>query len=103
MPVFNSGGYAYLHRDVPVYFQQLTPSLTLPGVAVPLRTAVMLRGQTVAQSAEPALSDAVARYNALIARADDAAPGFAPLRCFDDSTRDGQPRLCLFVRFGSCE
>jgi hypothetical protein len=103
MPVFNSGGYAYLHRDVPVYFQQLTPSLTLPGVAVPLRTAVMLRGQTVAQSAEPALSDAVARYNALIARADDAAPGFAPLRCFDDSTRDGQPPLCLFVRFGSCE
>jgi len=103
MPVFNSGGYTYLHREVPVYFQELTPSLTLPGVAVPLRTAVMLRGQSVAQFAGPALSDAVPRYNALIALADDAAAGFAPLRCFDDATRGGQPPLCLFVRPGGCE
>jgi hypothetical protein len=100
--VFTGGGYTYLHRDVPVFFEDFTASLRLANATVPLRMAVMLRGQSVPQHPGASLAGAAGQYNMMIADAGNAEPGFSPVSCFEDATREGRVPLCLFGRPGGC-
>jgi hypothetical protein len=102
MRVIDSGGYAYLHRDVPVLFEAFDPAIRLDGVQVPLRFAVMRHGVAVPQAPGPAFAAAAKRYNYLIAAEGTAAPGFTRIHCTNDAARPGQPALCLFHRDGGC-
>jgi hypothetical protein len=100
--VFVSGGYTYLHRDVPLYYQAFQPVLHGPGLKVPLRVAVMRHGQSIPQPPTLDLDAETARYNAVIAYAGHAPSGYVRSSCFDDVAREGRPPICLFTRPGGC-
>jgi phosphatidylinositol glycan class B len=100
--VFRTGGYTYLHRDVPIYFETFERAQHLPGSDFRMRIRVILDGQTVPQFPDAAFAGASTRFNALIGREDDALPGFSRVACFGDGS-PGDERLCLFRRPGGCE
>jgi len=99
---WESGGYTYLHRDVPVWFAADDPGLTLPGTDRPTSLIVMRGGHPVPRIAADRLGAASARYSHMIANRGDGEPGYEPVACFDDVARHGQPELCLFRRAGGC-
>ena len=99
---FDSGGYTYLHRDVPLYYADFDPARSLEGTAIKMRLEIMRHDQPVPQFPGAALDDATAHYNFLVARADHATAGYSPIGCFNDAEREGRPALCLFSRPGGC-
>ena len=99
---FDSGGYTYLHRDVPLYYADFDPARSLEGTAIKMRLEIMRHDQPVPQFPGAALEDATAHYNFLVARADHATAGYSPIGCFNDAEREGRPALCLFSRPGGC-
>jgi GPI mannosyltransferase 3 len=95
MPLWKSGGYTYLNRDVPLMFDPHVPEIHLPGVAVPLRFFVEREGGPVPQIRSP--------YSHVIAEAAHAPPGFDTVACFPGDARPHEPELCLFRRpAGGC-
>ena len=99
---YDSGGYTYLHREVPIYFADFDPARALEGTSVTMRMAVMLLGKRVPQFPGASLAGESGRYNYLIAEQPHTVPGFSPVACFDDAERKGRPPLCLFSRPGPC-
>ncbi len=102
MRLIDSGGYAYLHRDVPLLFQQFDPSIVLDGARVPLRFAVMRHGAPVDQAPGAAFAMAAGRFNYLVGETDGGLAGFRRVACFQDASRADKPPLCLFRRDGGC-
>ena len=100
--IFDTGGYTYLHREVPIYFQDFDPALELPGSSIRLRLAVRLGGQDVSQFPGAALDAVGGLYNYLIAEQGNAGASYAPLACFTDQTRGEAAPLCLHRRPGGC-
>ncbi len=99
---WESGGYTYLHRNVPLWFADPDPGLKLSGPDRTLRLIVMLDGRPVAQIPGDRFAAATARFSHMIASRGDAEPGYTPLACFNDVARPGEPDLCLFRRAGGC-
>lgn len=99
--VFRSGGYTYLHRDVPIYFDTYEIAQHLPGSAFRMRIRVVLDGKEVPQFPGAALRGASSRFNVLIGTPDDGLPGFSRVACFGDGSL-GDERFCLFRRPGGC-
>lgn len=100
MRFYQSGGYAWLHRNVPLYLEDFRPAVTVTRASVALRLQVILRGQSVPQFPGPALAQATAHYSHMIAEPGHAPPGFAEVACFSDAIRS-MP-ICLFSRPGVC-
>ena len=94
MPSWRSGGYTYMHRDVPLVFDPPVPEIRLPGIAHPLRFMVERTGGPVPQLRSP--------YSHVIAEAAHAPAGLVPVACFPDDARPGEPELCLFRKPGGC-
>lgn len=94
-----TGGYAYLDRSVPLYFDDFTSSVQPPGVLVALRAKVVLAGRTLAEPSPGTLALEQRRFNYLIAPPGRGFDGFAPASCF---AADGV-QLCLFRREGDCQ
>jgi hypothetical protein len=94
MPSWESGGYTYLNRDVPLMFEPYVPEVRIPGVPVPLHFMVERQGGPVPQIRSP--------YSHVIADAAHEPTGFDPVACFPDDARPGEPELCLFRRPGGC-
>jgi len=96
---FRSGGYAYLDRQVPLYYSDYEPVSWRPGATVPMRLEVVLAGRPVSEPAKDTLALASARFNYLVAPPDGGFDGFTPTACFDT---DDTP-VCLFRRPGGCD
>jgi hypothetical protein len=92
MRLIDSGGYVYLHRDVPLFFADATDAIRLPGSAVTLRFSAERHRQAEPLRAIPAAGG----FNALIGTQDAAPAGFTRLGCRDDPSRIGAGALCLF-------
>jgi hypothetical protein len=92
MRLIDSGGYVYLHRDVPLFFADATDVFRLPGSAVTLRFSVERHRQAEPLRAIPAAGG----FNALIGTEAAAPAGFTRLGCRDDPSRTGAGALCLF-------
>jgi len=99
---WESGGYTYLHRDVPIWFADTDPGQPLSGPDRTLRLIVVLGGRLVREIPGDRLGAATARFSHMIANRGDAEPGFTPVTCFNDAARPGEPDLCLFRRMGGC-
>ena len=99
---WETGGYTWLNRDVPLYFADYDPGRTLPGTDRKLSLIVMDRGRPVPQITGDRLGAAAARYSHMIAKRGDAEPGYEPVACFNDVARNGEPDVCLFRRPGGC-
>ena len=100
--VYTSGGYTYLHRDVPIYFEAFGQSQVLPGSAFRLRLRIVRDGRDVPQVPDAAFASAGRLFNVMVGRPQDALPGFAPAACFGAGTPDDE-RLCVFRRPGTCQ
>jgi hypothetical protein len=94
IPPWESGGYTYLNRDVPLMFDPYIPEVHLKGAPFPLRFTVERQGGPVSQLRSP--------YSHVIAEAAHRPAGFSPVACFPDDARSGEPELCLFRRRGGC-
>jgi hypothetical protein len=99
---WESGGYTYLHRNVPIWFADRDPGQPLSSPARTLRLVVMVDGREVPQIPGDRLGAATAHFSHMIASRGDAEPGYSPLACFNDVARPGEPDLCLFRRPGGC-
>jgi len=92
MRLIDSGGYAYLHRKVPLYFEDSEGAVTLPGSRVTLRfSAERDRRAEPLRSIPPS-----GGYNAVIARSDASETGMVRVACFPDPARAGDAGYCLF-------
>jgi len=99
----DTGGYSYLHRDVPIYLADFSDAYREPGTSVIVHMAVLLRGHEVPQFPGASFGPNASRFNDLIAPPDGAEPGFVPVACFSDATNiAGMSRACLFHRPGPC-
>jgi phosphatidylinositol glycan class B len=94
LPSWQSGGYTYLNRNVPLMFDPYVPEIRLKGAPFPLRFVVERQGGPVSQLRSP--------YSHVIAEAAHRPAGFAPVSCFPDDARSGEPELCLFRRRSGC-
>jgi hypothetical protein len=95
IPLWRSGGYTYLNRDVPLMFDPHIPEARLSGLSVPLRFIVERAGGLVPQLRSP--------YSHVIAQSAHAPEGFERVVCFPDDARADEPELCLFRRpAGAC-
>jgi phosphatidylinositol glycan class B len=95
IPLWRSGGYTYLNRDVPLMFDPHIPEVRLSGLSMPLRFIVERAGGLVPQLRSP--------YSHVIAQSAHAPEGFERVVCFPDDARPDEPELCLFRRpAGAC-
>jgi GPI mannosyltransferase 3 len=94
IPLWQSGGYTYLNRNVPLMFDPYVPDIRLKGAPFALRFVVERQGGPVSQLRS--------RYSHVIAAADHRPAGFTRIGCFPDDARPGEPELCLFRRASGC-
>ena len=97
-----SGGYTYLHRDVPIYFDTYARAQLLPHNPFRMRLRIVLDGKPVPQVPDAELPAASGRFNVLIGRPWDGLPGYAARGCFGSGAR-GDEQACVFVRPGGCD
>ena len=102
LAMFDSGGYAYLHRDVPLFFDSYSEVHHLRGTSVPFRTIIVFHNRTLEQYPGPAMASNTARFNYLIAPPGDAYPSYDPVACFANPAAPDPPETCLFRRPGPC-
>jgi GPI mannosyltransferase 3 len=99
----NTGGYTYLHRQVPIYFADYEARYQQPGTSVLVRTEVVLHGQSVPQVPGLQFARSVGRFNMLIAPVGNAEPNYSAVACFkDDAQEPAAARICLYRRPGTC-
>jgi hypothetical protein len=94
MPSWQSGGYTWLNRDVPLMFAPYIPEVRLKGAPFPLHFMVEWHGGPVSQMWSP--------YSHVIAEAAHRPAGFTPVSCFPEDARPNEPELCLFRRRSGC-
>ncbi len=102
MRVIDSGGYAYLHRDVPIFFSEFVPSVVLPGVRMSLRFSVERHGQEVPGVAGEGFTASSGLYNYLVGSETAEPPGFVRMSCFSGVSYQGRSTTCLYRRPGTC-
>ena len=92
MRLIDSGGYAYLHREVPLFFSDSAGAVELPNSRVTLRFTAERHRRPEPLRSIPATGG----YNAMIAAAGWSEPGFTRLACFEEAGRGDKPPFCLF-------
>jgi GPI mannosyltransferase 3 len=100
--VYRTGGYTYLHRPVPLYFEGIEQAEHPPGVPRALPLSVMLHGKVVPQYPNAQLAAHTGRFNAMIAFRGDEYLGYAPTACFRGPLA-GERTICLYRRPGGCD
>ena len=95
VPPWKSGGYTYLHRDVPLSFDPPMSEVRLPGLARPLRFYVERAGVPVPQSG--------GAWSHEIAMASDPPAGLNRVVCFPGDANADEPEFCLFERPAGCQ
>ncbi len=97
--VYRTGGYTYLNRDVPIYFETAEAVQHLEASPVRLRLQVVLDGQLVPQYPDEQFARHAQLFNVLIGP--DQLPGFTTKACFGAGSPD-DPTICVFRRPGQC-
>ena len=100
--VYRTGGYTYLHRPVPLYFEGIEQAEHPTGVPRALPLSVMLHGKAVPQYPNAQLAAHTGRFNAMIAFRGDEYLGYAPTACFRGPL-PGERSVCLYRRPGGCD
>jgi GPI mannosyltransferase 3 len=100
--VYRTGGYTFLGRNVPLYFESFERAQHVEGWPVRFPLEVRLNGQSVPQYPDRAFAEAGGHLNVLISPRGDELPGFALDRCFGSDSLD-QLEICLYRRPGGCE
>lgn len=100
--VYRSGGYTYLHRSVPIYFETAEAMQHVEGSRFELPLRVENDRRTVAQHSGPALAENARSFNVLIGTPADVLPGYTAQACFGAGTKD-DPTYCVFRRAGPCD
>jgi phosphatidylinositol glycan class B len=100
--VYRSGGYSYLHRDVPIYFETFEAAQHLETSLFRLRLKVLLNGHPVLQYPAEQFAEHSGQFNVLIGRPWDGLQGFKTVICFGAGTPD-DTAICIFRRPGGCE
>lgn len=100
---YNSGGYTYLHRDVPIFYSEAASRSKAPVNPLLTRSAVILNGVPVRQLPGMSFAQDSRYFNYLVAPPWFNAPGFAMVACFGDDATPATPRVCLWRRPGGCE
>ena len=95
-----TGGYTYLHRDVPIYFGIST--MTASSLPAPLPLRVELNHAPVPQFTDAELARRTDRFNVIVGAPGDGLPGFQRRACFGAGRPDDR-RLCVFERPGDCQ
>jgi hypothetical protein len=102
-----TGGYAFLDRDVPLYYSRLH---YLQSVAddmrredVDLRLTIQFRGRTLPQFDGDDFARHASAFNYLVAKTNSDLPGFVPVQCFANSPLSDFPTVCLYRRPGTCD
>ena len=108
-PWHGTGGYTYLHRDVPVYFSYWltqTPVAGLYGTfdhrETALATRFDLKGRPLDQYPGNTLFQHTPAFNFLIAREGRVVPGYRQMRCFSSGADRRLLPACIFERPGTC-
>ncbi len=99
--VYRTGGYTYLHRDVPIYFETFDRVQHVEGLDYRLAISVVRAGVEVPQHPDAGFAAASRSFNLLIAPKDGALPGFSRIGCYSKDTL-GHAEICLFRRPGGC-
>jgi phosphatidylinositol glycan class B len=99
--VYRTGGYTYLHRDVPMYFETFERAQHVDGLDNRLAISVVRGGEDVPQYPDADFAAASRRFNLLIAPENGALPGFSRMGCYGKDTL-GHAEICLFRRPGGC-
>ena len=102
-----TGGYVYLHRDVPLYyfvFRYPTEAVKkLNRIGVDLKLDVMFRGAPLRQFDGQSPERFQRFYNFVIAPPARALPGYRPVQCFANGSTSFWPVVCLERRDGGCD
>jgi GPI mannosyltransferase 3 len=102
-----TGGYAFLNRDVPLYYavfhntESVVESMRRHGVE--LKLTVEFRGRDLPQYDGDDFARHVGAFNYLVAKAHSGLPGFEPEQCFANSPYADYPTVCLYRRPGTCD
>ncbi len=75
----HTGGYAYLHRPIPLYYPDLVPS------------------------SSPVIAASQAAYNAIVAPPNARFSGYQKQECFGVDARFSDQAVCIFHRAGGCD
>jgi GPI mannosyltransferase 3 len=101
-----SGGYSYLHRDVPLYYSRLSyASDVKEKVAqsgLELKLELEFEGAPLPHYDSADLLRRTQLYNFALASANHAPPGFRTLQCFANAPDWLWPLVCLYQRPGGC-
>jgi phosphatidylinositol glycan class B len=89
--VYRTGGYAYWHRDVPIYFEAWDRARTIPGSTIELHLDSVLNGRSVPQYPGAALAAHTDAFNAIVGSPDDGLPTYPA---------SGRISLCVATRSG---
>ena len=97
-----TGGYAFLHRDVPLYYSPWHGVDRVEGSGIELVWTIMLKNKAVMQYPGIELLGHPDAYNFLIASSDRAFASFTPVACFETEPNSPWPTVCLLQRSGGC-
>jgi GPI mannosyltransferase 3 len=100
--VYRTGGYTFLGRSVPLYFESFERAQHVKGWPVRFPLEVQLNVRVVPQYPDEAFAGAGAHFNVLIAPRNEPLPGFTLTQCFGTDSIDSL-EICLFQRPGGCE
>jgi GPI mannosyltransferase 3 len=89
---WDTGGYATLHRDVPIFFDSVHRVERFPSGLQKL-TTVVLNGRELG---------AAGPYNVLIANTKGVDPAFRKRQCFPNGGVSGLAEICIFDRVSGC-
>jgi hypothetical protein len=112
-----SGGYTYLHRDVPIYYSEFPvvdrnrallvaepalQTLRTNDGRIPLEMHASLHGRRIDPLPGKALLGNTQRFNYLVAKQGHVVSGYTALRCFTNEQGSLWPTACLLHRQGGC-
>jgi hypothetical protein len=100
--VYQTGGYTYWHRDLPIYFETWDEAQKLDLSTFRLRLESVLDSRSVPQYPDAALPANTGRFNVMIGARTDRLPGFSERGCYGRGPVD-DPVYCVFTRPGGCE
>jgi hypothetical protein len=100
--VYQTGGYTYWHRDLPIYFETWDEAQKFDLSTFRLRLESVLDSRSVPQYPDAALPANTGRFNVMIGARTDRLPGFSERGCYGRGPVD-DPVYCVFTRPGGCE
>jgi hypothetical protein len=101
LSVYWTGGYTYLHRDVPIYYETFERAQHVEDFDFRFTLSVIQQGKEVSQHPDNEFAAASMFFNVMIAPNGEQLPGFSSIGCYGTDSRY-HVEVCLFRRPGEC-